>query len=102
MKKLAIMMFLFGASLFAQTSFSGIWNGKGGIGSARYGTVPQTSQMTLLQAGRSVQGTFKMGNGPGFEDNLRDCFREFDQPSCRQWRGNWNINAEWQSVEWEH
>ncbi len=64
MKKLSIMAFLFVASLGAQTSFSGIWNGSGGIASARYGTVPQTSQMTLLQAGSSVTGTFKLGNGP--------------------------------------
>lgn len=64
MKKAAIMLFFFGASVFAQTSFSGIWNGTGGIASARYGTVPQTSQITLLQSGSSVQGTVKLGNNP--------------------------------------
>ncbi|MGB6946985.1 MAG: hypothetical protein WBE37_31600 [Bryobacteraceae bacterium] len=61
MKKLSLMILLFSASLVAQ-DFSGIWNGKGGIESTKYGVVPQTAQMTLLQAGSTLQGTFKLGN----------------------------------------
>jgi hypothetical protein len=63
MKKSAIMMFLLVASLAAQTSYSGIWKGTGGIESTKYGSVPQTAQLTLLQAGSSVTGTIKIGNG---------------------------------------
>ena len=62
MKKSAIIMFVFAASLAAADS-SGIWNGKGGIEDAKYGSVPQTAQMTLLQAGSSVSGTLQIGNG---------------------------------------
>lgn len=62
MKKLAIMMFMFASSLAAQ-SYSGIWNGVGGKVDARYGLVPQTAQMTLLQAGSSLKGTLKIGTG---------------------------------------
>ncbi len=62
MKKLAIMMFVLAASLMAQ-DYSGIWNGKGGKEDARYGLVPRTAQLTLLQAGTSLTGTLKIGNG---------------------------------------
>jgi hypothetical protein len=65
MKKLAIMMFMFATSLAAQ-NVAGIWNGQGGIVDAKYGVVPTTVQMTLLQDGSALQGTFKVGNGkPG-------------------------------------
>jgi hypothetical protein len=63
MKKLVVVLLSLAASLTA-ADFSGIWNGKGGIESAKYGSVPQTAQMTLLQAGSSVSGTLKIGNGP--------------------------------------
>ena len=59
MKKLAIMMFILAASLAAQ-DLSGIWNGKGGKEDKKYGTVPATAQMTILQAGSSFHGTLKM------------------------------------------
>src|ERR1039457_3104717 len=62
MKKLVVVLLSLAASLTA-ADFSGIWNGKGGIESAKYGSVPQTAQMTLLQAGSSVSGTLKIGNG---------------------------------------
>ena len=62
MKNSAIMMLVFAASLAAADN-SGIWNGKGGIEDAKYGSVPQTAQMTLLQAGSAVSGTLKVGNG---------------------------------------
>jgi hypothetical protein len=62
MKKLAIMMFTLAASLAAQ-DLSGIWNGKGGKEDPKYGTVPQTAQMTVLQAGTSFHGTLKLGAG---------------------------------------
>lgn len=58
--KLAIMMFTLAASLAAQ-DLSGIWNGKGGKEDPKYGTVPQTAQMTVLQAGNSFHGTLKLG-----------------------------------------
>jgi hypothetical protein len=61
MKKLSVMILLFAASLAAQT-YAGIWNGTGGIESAKYGVIPQSAQITLLQAGTSLQGTFKLGN----------------------------------------
>jgi hypothetical protein len=61
MKKTVISLLLFAASLSADCS--GIWNGKGGKEDPRYGLVPITAQMTLEQAGSSVSGTFKMGNG---------------------------------------
>jgi hypothetical protein len=61
MKKLAIVLLAFAASLSA-ADFSGIWNGKGGREDPKYGLVPDTAQMTLLQGGASVTGTFKFGN----------------------------------------
>jgi len=62
MKKIAIVMFIFATSLVAQ-SFSGIWNGQGGIVDAKYGSVPTSAQLTLIQDGNSLLGTFKVGNG---------------------------------------
>jgi ABC-type phosphate/phosphonate transport system substrate-binding protein len=62
MKKLAIMMLASALSL-AAADYSGIWSGKGGKEDSRYGTVPATAQMTLLQAGSSLSGTIKLGNG---------------------------------------
>jgi hypothetical protein len=62
MKKLAIMMFTLAASLAAQ-DLSGIWNGKGGKEDTKYGVVPATAQMTVLQAGTSFHGTLKMSTG---------------------------------------
>jgi citrate lyase synthetase len=50
------------AAAFAATDYSGIWNGKGGKEDAKYGKVPATAQMTLLQAGTSLKGTLKFGN----------------------------------------
>lgn len=58
--KLAIMILTLTASLAAQ-DFSGIWNGKGGKEDPKYGTVPQTAQMTVLQAGTSFHGTLRLG-----------------------------------------
>jgi len=63
MKKLAIVALAFGASLLA-ADYSGIYNGKGGIEDPKYGSVPQIAQLTLIQAGSSVSGTLKLGNGP--------------------------------------
>jgi hypothetical protein len=62
MKKLAISALLFAASLSA-ADYSGIWNGKGGKQDVRYGTVPMTAQMTLLQAGSNFSGTLSLGGG---------------------------------------
>jgi len=62
MKKLAIMFLACAASL-AAADYSGIWNGKGGMASAKYGSVPYTAQLTLLQDGTALKGTFKAGNG---------------------------------------
>jgi len=64
MKKLTILLLLTLTPYLAAADFSGIWNGKGGKQDAKYGMVPVTVQMTLLQAGTSVTGTLKMGNGP--------------------------------------
>ena len=64
MKKLAVMMFILAASLAAQ-DLSGIWNGKGGKEDPKYGTVPATAQMTVLQAGTSFHGTLKLGGARG-------------------------------------
>lgn len=66
MKKLAIVTLLWTASL-AAADYSGIWNGKGAVQSARYpGGIPYTVQMTLLQAGTSLKGTLKVGNNTPF------------------------------------
>lgn len=63
MKKLVIVMLALAASLAAD--YSGIWNGKGTIQSARYaGGVPYTVQITLLQAGSSLTGTMRVGKNP--------------------------------------
>ena len=62
MKKLASILLALAFSLQG-ADYSGIWNGKGGIEDAKYGSVPQTAQLTLLQAGSSVTGTLKIGNG---------------------------------------
>jgi hypothetical protein len=62
MKKLIIIMLTAVSSLVA-ADYSGIWNGTGGKEDTRYGSVPATAQMTLLQAGSSFQGTLKMGSG---------------------------------------
>jgi hypothetical protein len=65
MKKLAMMAILFAASM-AASDVSGIWDGSGGIESAKYGMVPLTAQLTLIQSGSSVTGTYRRGNGkPG-------------------------------------
>jgi hypothetical protein len=61
MKKAAITLLLFATTVFADCS--GIWNGKGGKEDPKYGLVPMTAQMTLEQAGSSVSGTLKIGNG---------------------------------------
>lgn len=62
MKKLAIMMFILAASLAAQ-DLSGIWYGKGGKEDPKYGVVPASAQLTVLQAGTTFHGTLKMNNG---------------------------------------
>jgi hypothetical protein len=62
MKKLAILMFVLAASLAAQ-DLSGIWNGKGGKEDLKYGKVPATAQMTILQAGTTFHGTIKLNSG---------------------------------------
>ena len=61
MKKLMILLCALSASLSA-ADFSGIWNGKGGESSAKYGTLTSTAQMTLVQAGSTVTGTFKFNS----------------------------------------
>jgi|SRR5581483_9260851 len=63
MTKVMVVLLALAASV-AAADYSGIWNGKGGIESPQYGSVPQTAQMTLLQAGSSLTGTLKIGNGP--------------------------------------
>lgn len=62
MKKIAIVMFTLAVSLAAQ-DLSGIWNGKGGKEDMKYGKVPATAQLTVLQAGTSFHGTLKMNTG---------------------------------------
>jgi len=62
MKRLAFVMLVLAASLWA-ADYSGIWNGNGAIRSTKYPNgVPQTVQMTLLQDGSSLAGTFKVGS----------------------------------------
>jgi hypothetical protein len=61
MKKFALAALMLAGSLMADES--GIWNGQGGIVDAKYGSVPTTAQLTLIQDGSSLQGTFKVGNG---------------------------------------
>jgi hypothetical protein len=56
-----MIILAFAASLMA-ADYSGVWNGTGGIESVKYGSVPQTAQMTLQQAGSSVTGSLKLGN----------------------------------------
>jgi len=62
MKKLAILILAGAASLMA-ADCSGIWNGTGSIPSQKYGQIPLTAQLTLIQDGANVSGTFKSGNG---------------------------------------
>jgi hypothetical protein len=64
MKKLIIVLLLTLTPYLAAADLSGIWKGKGGKEDPKYGSVPVTVQMTLLQAGSSVTGTIKFGNGP--------------------------------------
>lgn len=59
--KTLVALLLFAALAFADCS--GTWNGNGGKEDPRYGLVPMTAQMTLQQAGSSVSGTLKIGNG---------------------------------------
>src|SRR5262249_40076869 len=61
MKKLAVAILITFAASFAADDYSGVWNGKGGKEDARYGLVPRTAQMTILQAGTSFTGTLKLG-----------------------------------------
>ncbi len=63
MKKFILIATTFCLSLSA-ADLTGGWNGKGGIESAKYGSVPQTAKMTLVQDGASLTGTFRLGNGP--------------------------------------
>jgi hypothetical protein len=63
MKKLAIAAFAFVTCLTAADN-SGIWKGKGGFEDLKYGSVPATAILTLVQAGSTVSGTLKIGNGP--------------------------------------
>ena len=62
MKKLAIVALAFAASLLA-ADYSGSYTGQGGFESAKYGSVPATAQLTLLQSGSTVTGTLKLGGG---------------------------------------
>ncbi len=66
MKKVILSAIVFVFALSAQTDVSGIWNGKAGQQSAKYGTIPTPMQLTLLQAGTNVTGTVKIGNGNPF------------------------------------
>ena len=61
MKKSLILMLALAGSLAADAS--GIWNGKGTLPDPKYGHIPVTAQLTILQAGTSLKGTFKAGNG---------------------------------------
>jgi hypothetical protein len=63
MKKLLLAAVAFTVSLSA-SDYSGSYTGKGGIESVKYGSVPQTANMTLSQAGTSLTGTLQLGNGP--------------------------------------
>jgi hypothetical protein len=62
MKKIAIIMFALATCLMAQ-DYSGSWSGVGGKEDTRYGSVPQTAQITILQGGTAITGgTLKMGS----------------------------------------
>ena len=61
MKKLATLALLLAGGLSA-ADFSGIWNGNGSVQDSKYGSLPTTMQMTLLQAGNSLTGTLKVNN----------------------------------------
>jgi len=63
MKKLTVIALAFAFSL-AAADYTGAYSGKGGMQSAKYGSVPQTALLTLLQDGSSVKGTLQIGNGP--------------------------------------
>ncbi len=63
MKKLTVIALAFAFSL-AAADYTGAYSGKGGIQSAKYGSVPLTALLTLLQDGSSVKGTLQLGNGP--------------------------------------
>ncbi len=62
MKKLAVALAL--AASLAAADYSGIYKGAGGFEDTKYGSVPATATLTLLQAGSSVSGTLRIGNGP--------------------------------------
>jgi len=64
MKKIAIVVLsLAAAASAAESKLTGIWNGTGGSESGQYGTVPVTAELTLLHAGNTVTGTFRMAQG---------------------------------------
>src|SRR5947208_966934 len=61
MKKLLLCGLLFAFTL-AASDVSGIWNGKSAQNTTKYGPVRTPVQVTLLQAGTNVTGTFKIDN----------------------------------------
>lgn len=63
MKKIAILWLGLAIVALAKSDLSGIWDGKGGRQTEKYGSIAATAQLTLLQAGDSVKGTLKIGNG---------------------------------------
>ena len=62
MRRLMVVLLVLAGSL-AAADFSGVWTGKGGLEDPKYGLVPNNVQMTLVQAGSSLSGTLKIGNG---------------------------------------
>ena len=75
MKKFAFITLAFAASLVA-ADVTGAYAGKGSIESTKYGGVPYTAQLTLLQDGSSVSGTLKMGGAKVAANNFRDYLRK--------------------------
>jgi len=68
MIKSLIIAFALAATLSA-ADFSGAWSGKGGSPDPKYGLVPVTAQMTLVEATvtGTLTGTMKIANGKPFK-----------------------------------
>ena len=60
-KAFAIAILL--AGCLSAADFSGTWNGRGGQQSQKYGLVPHTAQMTIVQSGSTFTGSLKVDNG---------------------------------------
>jgi hypothetical protein len=68
-KKIALLTLL-AAGVLSAANYSGTWNGKGMVQDTKYGGLPHSAQLTLIQSGSSLQGTLKVDNGQPMRINV--------------------------------